>query len=76
MLDKPQIVPTNAQLAAVIRLIIPREEIRNVMGPGIAELRATLATQGIGQTEARLVRSRAVVETARRRFVRPCDHSK
>lgn len=35
MLDQPRIVQTRAQPAAVIRLTIPREEIRNVMGPAI-----------------------------------------
>ncbi len=48
MLDKPQIVQTDAQRTAIIRLTIPREEIRNVMGPGIAELMAAVAAQGIG----------------------------
>ena len=47
MLDKPQIVQTDAHLTAVIRLTIPREEIQGVMGPGIAELMAALAAQGI-----------------------------
>lgn len=47
MLDKPQIVRTDAQLTAIIRLTIPRVEIRNVMGPGIAELMAAVAAQGI-----------------------------
>jgi effector-binding domain-containing protein len=47
MLDQPRIVQTDAQLAAIIRLTIPREEIRKVMGPGIAELMATIASQGI-----------------------------
>ena len=42
MLDTPRIT-----LTAVIRLNIPREEIRNVMGPGIEELMAAVATQGI-----------------------------
>src|SRR5580765_6261681 len=48
MLDTPQITQTNAQLTAIIRLTIPREEIRNVMGPGIGELMAAVAAQGIG----------------------------
>jgi effector-binding domain-containing protein len=48
MLDRPQIVQTEARLAAVIRLTIPREQIRSVMGPGMAELMATVAAQGIG----------------------------
>ena len=47
MLDKPHIVQTDAQVTAIIRLTIPREEIRNVMGPGIAELMAAVAAQGI-----------------------------
>lgn len=47
MLDKPQIVQTAAQPTAVIRLTIPREEIRNVMGPGYRELMTAVAAQGI-----------------------------
>ena len=47
MLDNPQIVQADAQLTAIIRLTIPRKEIRNVMGPGIAELMAAVAAQGI-----------------------------
>jgi effector-binding domain-containing protein len=47
MLDTPQITKTTLQLAAVIRLKIPRAEIRNVMGPGIKELMETIARQGI-----------------------------
>jgi effector-binding domain-containing protein len=48
MLDTPQITQTAAQVTAVIRLTIPREAIRSVMGPGIGELMATVAAQGIG----------------------------
>ena len=47
MLDASQITQTTAQLTAIIRLTIPREEIRKVMGPGIRELLATVAAQGI-----------------------------
>ena len=47
MLDKPQIVQTAAQLTAIIHLTIPREKIRNVMGPGISEVMAAVAAQGI-----------------------------
>jgi hypothetical protein len=47
MLDKPQIAQTAAQPTAIIRLTIPREEIRNVMGPGHRELMAAVAAQGI-----------------------------
>ncbi len=47
MLDTPQITETTAQQTAVIHLTIPRAEIRNVMGPGIGELMAAIAAQGI-----------------------------
>ena len=47
MLDTPQITQTTAQSAAIIRLTIPREEMRNVMGPAIGELMSTIAAQGI-----------------------------
>jgi effector-binding domain-containing protein len=47
MLDKPQITKTAAQLTAIIRLTIPRAEIRNVMGPAIAEVMAAVAAQGM-----------------------------
>ena len=47
MLDKPRIVEFEAQQVAAIRLLVPRAEIRNVMGPGLAELAAVLAAQGI-----------------------------
>jgi effector-binding domain-containing protein len=48
MIDTPRITQSPALLAAVIHLTIPREEIRNVMGPGIGELMATVAAQGVG----------------------------
>jgi effector-binding domain-containing protein len=48
MIDPPQIIKNPAQLTAVIRLTIPRSEIRSVMGPGIGELMAAVAAQGIG----------------------------
>jgi len=48
MLDAPRIAPVAAQETAVIHLTIPREEIRNVMGPGLGELMAAVAGQGIG----------------------------
>ena len=47
MIDTPQIIQTTAQLTAIIHLTAPREEIRNVMGPGISELMAAIAAQGI-----------------------------
>lgn len=47
MLDTPQITHTTAQQTAFIHLTVPRNEIQNVMGPGISELMATVAAQGI-----------------------------
>jgi effector-binding domain-containing protein len=47
MLDEPQIIQTEAQLAAVIRLTIPREEIREVMGLARDELLAAITAQGV-----------------------------
>ena len=50
MLDTPQIAETAVQLAAVIPITIPRAQIRTVMGPGIRELMAAIAAQGIAPT--------------------------
>lgn len=50
MLDTPHITQTTAQHTAIIHLTIPREEIRNVMGPGLGELMSTVAAQGITPT--------------------------
>ena len=47
MIDTPRITRTTAQLTAIIRLTVPRKEIRNVMGPGLGELMAAIAAQGI-----------------------------
>ena len=47
MIDPPRLVQTATQPTAVIRLTIPRSEIRSVMGPGRAELMAALRAQGI-----------------------------
>ena len=47
MIDTPQVTTTSFQQTAVIHLTIPRNEIQRVMGPGIGELMATVAAQGI-----------------------------
>jgi effector-binding domain-containing protein len=47
MIDTPQITRSAAQLTAVIHITIPRSEIRKVMGPGIGELMAAVAAQGL-----------------------------
>jgi effector-binding domain-containing protein len=47
MLSTPQILQSTAQPIASIHLVVPRAEIRNVMGPGLEELMGTLAAQRI-----------------------------
>jgi effector-binding domain-containing protein len=47
MIETPEIVQSEAQEAAVIHVAVPREEIQQVMGPGITEVMETLAAQGI-----------------------------
>jgi effector-binding domain-containing protein len=48
MIDTPQIAESPSELTAIIRMTVPREEIRNVMGPGMSELLAAVSAQGIG----------------------------
>jgi len=52
MLDTPKIAETAVQLTAIIPLTIPRAEIQAVMGPGIGELMAAVAAQGLTPTGA------------------------
>ena len=47
MLDTPQIIQTTALLTATLHVTIPREEIQNVMGPGIHEVLAAVGAQGL-----------------------------
>jgi effector-binding domain-containing protein len=47
MIDTPQITQSTAQQTAVIHLTVPRSEIQNVMGPGIGEVMAAVAAQGL-----------------------------
>ena len=47
MLDTPQIIQTSSLLTAYVHLDIPRSEIQDVMGPGIAEVMEALSAQGI-----------------------------
>jgi effector-binding domain-containing protein len=47
MLDTPRIIRTPEQLTAVIHITVPRERIKEVMGPGIGEVGAALVAQGI-----------------------------
>jgi effector-binding domain-containing protein len=47
VLETPQVMETADQLTAFIHLTVPRAEIRSVMGPGLGEVKAALAAQGI-----------------------------
>lgn len=50
MIDTPRIVQTTTQLTAMIHLAVPRSEIQKVMEPGLKEIMAALAKQGITAT--------------------------
>jgi effector-binding domain-containing protein len=47
MIDTPTIITTKAQATAMIHLTVPRSEIQKVMGPGLSEVMAAVAAQGI-----------------------------
>jgi len=47
MLATPEITTTNVEEAAVIRLTVPRSEMKKVFGPAVGELMAALAAQGV-----------------------------
>ncbi len=47
MIDPPYVTALPAAHIAVIHLTVPRAEIQKVMGPGIGEVLATVAAQGI-----------------------------
>ena len=47
MISTPQIFQTEAEAAAVIRLTVPRSEMRKAFGPAVGELMAALAEQGV-----------------------------
>jgi effector-binding domain-containing protein len=50
MLSTPEIVRTDARMAAVIRLTIPRNEMPKQFGPAIGEVMAAIAAQKIAAT--------------------------
>lgn len=47
MIDTPIVAKSEARETAVIHLVVPRDQIQQVMGPAIQEVMATLAAQGI-----------------------------
>ena len=48
MIDTPRVETVDAQPTAVIRLVIPRADIRRVMGPAMQEVAEVVAEQGLG----------------------------
>lgn len=50
MIDTPVITQTPAQKTAVIRLTVPRRQIREVMGPAMQEVRDVVAAQRLKVT--------------------------
>jgi effector-binding domain-containing protein len=50
VIEPLRILQTTPQLTASIPLRVPREEIRHVMGPGLAELKAAVAAQNVAVT--------------------------
>ena len=47
MIDTPEVLETAARPIAVLHLTVPGSEMQKVMGPGLAELKAAVAAQGI-----------------------------
>lgn len=50
MIETPKITESTVQVAAVLHVTVPREAIRSVMGPGLAEVQAAVAAQGLTST--------------------------
>jgi effector-binding domain-containing protein len=50
ILDGPQVLRTAAMPIATLHVTVPRSEIQKVMGPGLAELKAAVAAQGVAVT--------------------------
>jgi len=47
MIEEPRIIQSQTLLTAYIRIATPRDEIQDVMGPGLTELMQVLTAQGI-----------------------------
>jgi hypothetical protein len=50
VIEPLRIIKTKPQLTALIPITVPREDIRKVMGPGLAELKAAIAAQNVAVT--------------------------
>jgi hypothetical protein len=56
MISIPEILQIEAEAAAVIRLTVPRSEMRKAFGPAVGELMAALAEQGVKPTSPTISR--------------------
>lgn len=48
LIDPPQVVMSEPAETAVIRIVVPRDEMQSVMGPAFGEILRVVADQGIG----------------------------
>ena len=55
MIDTPSITQTVGQLTAIIRLTVPRAEIRNVMGPGLRKCSVRLGSRTLAPRRTTMV---------------------
>ena len=51
MIETPRIVETNPQPVAFLHLMVPASEIQKVMIPGLNEVKAAMAAQGVAYDE-------------------------
>ncbi|NOJ39753.1 GyrI-like domain-containing protein [Bradyrhizobium australiense] len=47
MIEPLRVIKTTPQLTALIPISVPREDVRKVMGPGLAELKVGVAAQNV-----------------------------
>ncbi|MBY0402282.1 MAG: GyrI-like domain-containing protein [Cyanobacteria bacterium] len=50
MISPPQIIQSEFQRTATLHVVVPRERIKEVMGPGVGELFSEVVSQGIAVT--------------------------
>src|SRR3977135_77686 len=49
-IDPPHVTQTAGLLTAFVHVTVPREDVRKVIGPGLGEVKAAIAAQGIAAT--------------------------
>lgn len=60
MIDTPEVIELPAQALAFVHLVIPRDQIQHVMGPGLQEVKAAVAAQGIAEAGPWLTHHRRI----------------